>query len=132
MERINDINGLLGCMDRDAVWRDRMAEAMNKHLVPALDKSCKASGWREPYRGCPNRRSRSAVQKIIHATNSIAVLKRIIRKSIKMRGSFPTEEAARKLIRLAIRNFETGGRSISEWFVPRRPFAAIFKERVDA
>ncbi len=40
---------------------------------------------------------------------------RVIRKSIKTRGSFPTEEAATKLIDLAIRNFEKGGRNIREW-----------------
>jgi len=32
----------------------------------------------------------------------------VIRKSIKTRGSFPTVEAATKLIYLAIRNFEKG------------------------
>jgi len=40
----------------------------------------------------------------------------LIRKTIKTRGSFPIEEAAEKLIYLAIRNFEGGGRKVSEWF----------------
>lgn len=43
---------------------------------------------------------------IIPVTNAIESLNRIIRKSIKTRGSFPTDDAATKLIYLAIRNFE--------------------------
>ncbi|MEQ5828928.1 hypothetical protein J3456_16365 [Sulfitobacter sp. NFXS29] len=35
------------------------------------------------------------------------------------RGSFPTEDAATKLIYLAIRNFERGGRNVREWFAAR-------------
>jgi putative transposase len=39
-----------------------------------------------------------AIRKIIYTTNAIERLNRVIRKSIKTRGSFPTEEAATKLI----------------------------------
>ncbi len=46
----------------------------------------------------------------------IESLNRVIRKSIKTRGSFPTDEAATKLIYLAIRNFEKDGRKFREWF----------------
>jgi transposase-like protein len=62
-----------------------------------------------------------AIRKIIYTTNAssqrlraiacrsmIESLNRVIRKTIKTRGSFPTEEAATKLIYLAIRNFEKG------------------------
>lgn len=53
-------------------------------------------------------------------------------KSIKTRGSFPTEEAATKLIYLAIRNFEKGGRNVREWFAARNQFAILFDERFNA
>ena len=42
-----------------------------------------------------------AIRKIIYTTNAIESLSRVIRKSIKTRGSFPTDEAATKLIYLA-------------------------------
>ncbi|SFH53887.1 Transposase, Mutator family [Palleronia marisminoris] len=42
-----------------------------------------------------------AIRKIIYTTNAIESLNRVIRKSIKTRGSFPTEEAATMLIYLA-------------------------------
>ena len=70
-----------------------------------------------------------AIRKIIYTTNAIESLNRLIRKSIKTRGSFPTEEAATKLIYLAIRNFEKGGRNVREWYAARNQFAIMFEER---
>ena len=49
-----------------------------------------------------------AIRKIIYTTNAIECLNRVIRKSIKTRGSFLTGEAATRLIYLAIRNFGKG------------------------
>jgi len=72
------------------------------------------------------------LRKIIYTTNAIESLNRVIRKSIKTRGSFPTEEAATKLIYLAIRNFEKGGRNVREWFAARNQFAIMFDERFNA
>ena len=59
-------------------------------------------------------------------------LNRVIRKSIKTRGSFPTGEAATKLIHLAIRNFEKGGRTVRERFAARTQFAIMSDERFNA
>ena len=73
-----------------------------------------------------------AIRKIIYTTNAIESLNRVIRKSIKTRGSFPTEEAATKLIYLAIRNFEKGGRNVREWFAAPNQFAIMFEERFNA
>ncbi len=70
-----------------------------------------------------------AIRKIIYTTTAIESLNRVIRKSIKTRGSFPTEEAATKLIYLAIRNFEKGGRNVREWFDARNQFAMLYAER---
>ena len=73
-----------------------------------------------------------AVRKFIYTTNAIESLNRVIRKSIKTRGSFPTEEAATKLIYLAIRNFEKGRRNVREWFAARNQFDTVFAERFNA
>lgn len=73
-----------------------------------------------------------AIRRVIYTTNAIENLNRVIRKSIKTRGSFPTEEAATKLIYLAIRNFEKDGRFVREWFAARNQFAIMFKERFNA
>jgi len=73
-----------------------------------------------------------AIRKIIYTTNAIESLNRVIRKSIKTRGSFPTEQAATKLIYLAIRNFEKGGRNVRQWFAARNQFAIMFEQRFNA
>ena len=73
-----------------------------------------------------------AIRKIIYTTNAIESLNRVIRKSIKTRGSFPTDDAATKLIYLAIRNFEKDGRNVREWFAARNQFAIMFDERFNA
>jgi putative transposase len=44
------------------------------------------------------------VRRVIYTTNAIEALNRQLRKAIKTKGSFPTEDAARKLIYLAILN----------------------------
>ena len=44
------------------------------------------------------------VRRVIYTTNAIEALNRQLRKAIKTKGSFPTEDAARKLIYLAIGN----------------------------
>jgi putative transposase len=44
------------------------------------------------------------VRRVIYTTNAIEALNRQLRKALKTKGSFPTEDAARKLIYLAIHN----------------------------
>src|ERR1700761_6619946 len=44
------------------------------------------------------------VRRVLYTTNAIEVLNRQLRKAIKTKGSFPSEEAAIKLIYLAIHN----------------------------
>ena len=46
--------------------------------------------------------------------------------------ALPTEEAATKLIFLAIRNFEKGGRAVREWVAARNQLAIMFAGRFDA
>jgi transposase-like protein len=73
-----------------------------------------------------------AIRKIIHTTNAIESLNRVIRKLIETRGWFPTEEAAIKLIHLATRKFEKGGRNVWEWYAACNQLAIRFDERCNA
>ncbi|MBL4748889.1 MAG: transposase [Magnetovibrio sp.] len=45
-----------------------------------------------------------AVRKIIYTTNAIEILNMSLRKIIKNRGHFPNDDAATKLLYLALRN----------------------------
>ena len=69
------------------------------------------------------------VRKVIYTTNAIESLNRVIRKTTKTRGSFPTDDAAMKLIYLAIRNFERKGSAVQEWVAARNQFAILYPER---
>ena len=48
------------------------------------------------------------VRRIIYTTNAIESLHMQLRKIIKTRGHFPTDEAATKLLYLALRNITAG------------------------
>ena len=54
---------------------------------------------------------------------------RIIRKAIKTRGSFPSEDAAEKLIYLAIRGHEKTARTVRGWLTAVNQFAIMFEDR---
>ncbi len=72
-----------------------------------------------------------AGRKIIDTTNAIESLNRVIRKTTKTRGSFPTDAAATKLIYLAIGSFEKTGRAVRQWVAARNQFAILYPERVN-
>ena len=70
------------------------------------------------------------IRTLIYTTNSIEGLNRAIRKVIKPRTLFPSEDAARKLIYLAIRNYtETWTRASTRWSSAMPQFALLFGER---
>ena len=72
----------------------------------------------------------AAVRKIIYTTNAIESLNMSLRKIIKNRGHFPSDEAAAKLLYLALRN------AAKKWTMPSRTwkqalnqFAILFQDR---
>jgi putative transposase len=70
-----------------------------------------------------------AIRKMIYTTNAVESLHRSLRKIIKTRGSFPTDEAALKLLFLAIRNAGLDWRRPIEWTAAMGQFAILFGER---
>ncbi|MEO9632560.1 MAG: hypothetical protein ABJG14_19195 [Sulfitobacter sp.] len=55
----------------------------------------------------------------------------MLQKTLKIKGSFPTEEVATKLIFLTIHNFKKGGRAVREWVAARNQLAIVFAGRLD-
>ena len=55
------------------------------------------------------------IRKMIYTTNAVEALNRSLRKIIKTRGSFPNDDAALKLLYLAIRNAGMRWRRSTEW-----------------
>ena len=69
------------------------------------------------------------IRRVIYTTNAVESLNRVIRKAIKTRGSFPSEEAAEKLIYLAIREHEKTARNVRGWLTAVNQFAIMFDDR---
>jgi putative transposase len=55
------------------------------------------------------------LRRVVYTTNTIEAMHRQIRKAIKTRGHFPDEQAATKLIYLAIDRAETKWRAVRAW-----------------
>jgi len=71
-----------------------------------------------------------AVRRLIYTTNAIESLHSQLRKIIKTRGHFPSDDAATKLIWLALRNITAErGRSVREWREAMHQFAIAYGDR---
>jgi putative transposase len=70
------------------------------------------------------------LRRAVYTTNSIENLNRQIRKSIKTRGHFPDEQAATKLIYLAIQRAETKWRTAYNWTNALRGLKIHFGDRL--
>ena len=70
------------------------------------------------------------VRRIIYTTNAIESLHSQVRKSLRGRGHFPSDEAATKLIWLVLRNVTSGWtRPPVAWHAAKAQFAVQFEER---
>jgi putative transposase len=70
------------------------------------------------------------VRRVIYTTNAIEALNRQLRKAIKTKGSFPTEDAARKLVYLALQNAVPQWTRTRNWTVALLAFKIHFGDRV--
>jgi putative transposase len=71
-----------------------------------------------------------AVRKVIYTTNAMESVNARLRKIIKTRGHFPSDEAATKLIWLALRNITAGwGRAALNWKTAMNQFAILYEDR---
>ena len=66
---------------------------------------------------------------MIYTTNAVEALHRSLRKIIKTRGSFPNDDAALKLLYLAIKNAGLRWRLGVEWTAAMGQFAIQFCSR---
>ena len=70
------------------------------------------------------------VRRVVYTTNVIESLHMQLRKIIKTRGHFPSDEAATKLLWLALRNVMSKSvRSTREWKSAMNQFAILYGER---
>lgn len=72
------------------------------------------------------------IRRVIYTTNAVESLNSTLRKTIKTRGSFPNEEAAFKLLYLAIRNLTGKWEAIQHWREALNRFQILWPERIEA
>lgn len=70
------------------------------------------------------------IRKVIYTTNAVESLNMSLRKIIKNRGSFPSEEAAIKLLYLALRNHSKKWSGIQGWKEAMNHFQRLWPERM--
>jgi putative transposase len=92
---------------------------------PMIAKAWRA-GWEYviPFLSLP-----AELRRVVYTTNTIEALHRQIRKAIKTRGHFPDEQAATKLIYLAITRAEGKWRSARAWTPARAALKIHFGDR---
>lgn len=90
-----------------------------------------AQGWRRvwneviPFYAFP-----SDVRRILYTTNAIEALNAKLRRAVRARGHFPSDEAALKLLFLVLNRAEKEWtRGPREWTMARAQFAILFGER---
>ena len=70
------------------------------------------------------------IRRVIYTTNAIESINSQLRKIIKSRGHFPTDDAASKLIWLALRNITADwGRAAKDWKEAMNQFAILYEDR---
>lgn len=70
------------------------------------------------------------IRRVIYTTNAIESINARLRKIIKTRGHFPSDDAATKLIWLALRNITADwGRAAKDWKQAMNQFAILYEDR---
>jgi putative transposase len=70
------------------------------------------------------------VRRVIYTTNAIEALNRQLRKAVKTKGHFPSEDAARKLLFLAIQNAVPAWTRTRNWTTALLAFKIHFGDRL--
>ena len=93
-----------------------------------------AAAWRRAWdRVIPFFAFPPAIRRVIYTTNAIESINARLRKIIKTRGHFPSDDAATKLIWLALRNITADwGRAAKDWKEAMNQFAILYAERFEA
>lgn len=71
------------------------------------------------------------VRKIIYTTNAVESLNMSLRKALKTRGAFPSEEAALKVTYLALRNVIRKWERPLNWKAALNRFTILWQDRIE-
>jgi len=87
--------------------------------------------WRRNWAGvAPLFQFPPEIRKIIYTTNAVESLNMSLRKAIKTRGAFPTEDAALKVMYLALRNLAKKWGGVQGWKEALNHFGLLYESRL--
>ena len=114
---------------------ERQAEQELADFIARWGHKYQAIGklWKENWdRVIPFFEFPAEVRRVIYTTNAVESLHMSLRKIIKTRGSFPSEEAAMKLLYLGLRNVIAKWETIQYWKQALNHFQMLWGERIQA
>lgn len=123
--------------DLKPIYRATTAEAAEAALAEFRERWPKhqvvADVWQRNWdRVIPFFQFPEEIRKVIYTTNAVESLHMSLRKVTKNRGSFPNEEAAFKLLYLALRNAAKKWSTVQFWREAMRQFEMAFPGRREA
>jgi putative transposase len=122
-----DLKPIYTAIDADAAWAEleRFDEQWGERF-PVITQAWR-NAWEQvtPFLAFP-----AEVRRVVYTTNAIEALNRQLRKAIKTKGHFPNEDAARKLIYLAITNAVPAWTRTRNWTAALLAFKIHFGDRI--
>jgi len=124
--------------DLKAIYRaatERQATQELEDFVGKWGDKYQAIGklWRDNWdRVTPLFEFPAEVRRIMYTTNAVESLHMSLRKIIKTRGSFPSEEAALKLLYLALQNVSRKWEIVQQWKQALNQFEVLWGDRIKA
>jgi putative transposase len=117
-----------------ASWKDRKPLAAFEEGEWGQKFPTVAAAWRRAWaQVIPFFTFPPAIRRVIYTTNAIESVNARVRKIIKTRGHFPTDDAANKLIWLALRNITRDwGKAAHHWKEAMNQFAILYDGRFNA
>jgi putative transposase len=122
-----DLKAIYTASDRDHAWQQLEAFAETWDQKYPMISAAWTEHWERivPFLAFP-----PDVRRAVYTTNTIEALNRQIRKIIKTRGSFPSEDSARKLLYLAITRAQQKWRHTYNWNSALTAFKIHFGDRI--
>lgn len=124
--------------DLKAIYRavnESQARAELERLNEKWGQKYQAIGklWKEHWEGVATLfEFPEEVRRMIYTTNAVESLHMTLRKVIKTRGSFPSEEAAMKLLYLGLKNVTAKWETVQGWRTALNHFEMLWGERIQA
>ena len=122
-----DLKPIYTAGDQDAAWQalEAFDQKWGQRFPPVVQ------AWQDAWEHfTPFLRFDDEVRRVIYTTNAIEALNRQLRKAIKTKGHFPSEDAARKLIYLAIQNATPQWTRTRAWTKALLAFKIEFGDRL--